>query len=115
MTDIDFCRTIEAYLAYVGRFCGHAFGRQFRQQFADHRGTAELAMLASPSREEYESFVRVVASMTPEEKSSPETLNDLDIQEIARRANVEPALAGLFVNGFVLARKKAGWSGSSSE
>ena len=46
--------SIEAYLEYVGRCRGSDFGRRFRRQFRDSRGTAELAMLAAPSVVEYE-------------------------------------------------------------
>ena len=99
---------IEAYLAYVGSQRGSKYGKQFRSQFRDRRGTAELAMLAAPSEEEYKQFERVVAAMTAEEKEHPEKLSDEQIQEIAARAGGDSGSVGIFLNGYVLARKKAG-------
>lgn len=100
------CETVEAYLAQVGRCRGSAFGQRFRQQFRDMRGTAELAMLASPSDEEYQAFCRVVAAMSEEEKAHPERLDAPAMAELARRAEVQQGTAAIFINGFVLQRKK---------
>jgi len=102
---------IEAYLEYVGRLRHSPFGRRFRRQFRDTRGTAELAMLAAPSEQEYADFRRVVAAMTAAEKAAPETLTDEEIQALAERAGAEPAHAAIFINGYVLQRKKVGHSG----
>ncbi len=97
------CYTVEDYLEYVGCCRNSAFGKRYRDQFRDARGTAELAMLASPSEEEYRQFSRLVRVMTDEEKQHPERLGDADIQALAARANAEPANIGIFLNGYVLA------------
>ena len=100
-------KDIEQYLQFVGRFRGSEFGRQFRNQFRDIRGTAELAMLASPSDEEFDDFRRTVAAMTDEEKARPDSLSDDQIKNIARRAEADIGNVGIFINGYVLARRKA--------
>ncbi len=101
---------IEEYLQYVGRFRRSQFGKQFRSQFRDSRGTAELAMLAAPSEEEYEDFRRAVAAMTAQQKQCPEKLTDEQIGAIAQRSKADRGNVSIFVNGYVLARKKAGTS-----
>jgi hypothetical protein len=98
--------TIEDYLEYVGRFRANAFGKRYRRQFRDSRGTAELAMLAAPSEEEYEEFQRLVDAMTTQEKRQIPTLKDEQIRDLAQRAGVSPANAAIFINGYVLAVKK---------
>ena len=103
MSEIE---SIEAYLEYVGRFCGSGFGRQFRSQFRDSRGTAELAMLAAPSKTEYDDFRRAVASMTDDEKARVETLTGEEIREIANRAGADPGRVSIFINGYVIERQK---------
>jgi signal recognition particle GTPase len=70
------------------------------------RGTAELAMLAAPSEEEYEDFRRAVAVMTDEEKAHPEELSDEEIREIAQRCGAASGNISIFVNGYVLARRQ---------
>ena len=97
---------IEDYLEYVGRFRQNAFGSRFRNQFRDTRGTAELAMLVSPSEEEYRDFQRAVEAMSEKEKSEPEKLTDGQIKDIAERADADCGNVSIFVNGFVLAREK---------
>lgn len=98
---------IEDYLRYVGRFRKSRYGKQFRSQFRDSRGTAELAMLAAPSEEEYEEFERVVAEMSDEEKRCPEALSDEQIGELARRSGADRGNVSIFLNGYVLARRQA--------
>jgi len=73
---MDSFADIEEYLEYLGRFRQSGFGRAFRSQFRDTRGTAELAMLAAPSEEEYDDFRRAIEAMTEKEKSHPEKLTD---------------------------------------
>ena len=97
--------SIEEYLAQVGRGRGDAFGKRYRQQFRDTKGTAELAMLAAPSEEEYEDFRRLVNGMTEQEKQHIELLNVEKIQEIAGRCGVNIGNATIFINGYVLALK----------
>ena len=99
--------SIEQYLEQVGRGRGSDFGRRFRSQFRDTRGSAELAMLAAPSEQEYEEFCKVVAAMTEAEKTRPEELADEQIQEIAGRCAVDSGNAGIFINGYILARKQS--------
>ena len=100
-------KNIEQYLQFVGRFRGNEFGRQFRNQFRDIRGTAELAMLASPSDEEFDDFRRTVEAMTDEEKVRPDILSDDQIKNIACRAEADTGNASIFINGYVLVRRKA--------
>lgn len=99
---------IEEYLQHVGRFRRSSFGKQFRSQFRDSRGTAELAMLAAPTEEEYDDFRRAVAAMTEQEKQCPEKLSDEQIGAIAQQSNADRGNVSIFINGYVLARRKAG-------
>ncbi len=98
---------IEDYLEMVGRFRQNKFGKQFRSQFVNTRGTSELAMLTSPSEDEYQQFVRIVKVMTESEKLEPELLTDEMIKDIAQSADAESANASIFINGFVLHCKRA--------
>ena len=91
----------------MGRGRGDAFGKRYRSQFRDRRGTAELAMLAAPSEEEFEDFHRAVEVMTEAEKEGAEQLDDEQIREIAQRAKADTANVSIFINGYVLALKKA--------
>ena len=107
----DSFNDITEYLDYVGRFCRSKFGKRFRSQFADTKGTAELAMLAAPSEAEYEDFRRAVAAMTQEQKAHPEKLDDRQIKDIATKAQADCGNVSIFINGFILARKKANSAG----
>ncbi len=98
---------IEDYLEYVGRFRNSAFGQRYRSQFRDLSGTAELAMLKSPSKDEYEDFCRAVNMMTLEEKLNPEKLSDEQIHDIAERADADCGNISIFINGFILARRES--------
>ena len=98
--------SIEEYLEYVGRGRGDAFGRRYRSQFRDTRGTAELAMLAAPTEAEYKDFSRAVAAMSAEEKAHPENLSDEEIRAMAARCGAEAGNVSIFVNGYVLSRKQ---------
>ncbi len=100
------CFTIEMYLQQVGQCRKSQFGKQFRSQFRDARGTAELAMLASPSEDEFNDFCQAVRSMTDEEKVNIELLTDEVIAEIAQRANADYANISIFFNGYILEKKK---------
>ncbi len=99
--------SIEEYLEFVGRGRGDAFGKRYRTQFCDRRGTAELAMLAAPSEEEYEDFRCAVEVMTEAEKADVEQLRDEQIRDIAERAQADTANVSIFINGYVLAKKKS--------
>ena len=77
-----------------------------RQQFADHQGKSELAMLAAPTAEELGQLKRAVAIMTPREKAEVAGLSDEQIQQIAADARMDPANLAIFINGFVLKCKR---------
>ena len=99
--------SIEHYLETVGQCRNDGFGLRFRNQFRDSKGSAELGMLAAPSEDEYQEMRRVAAVMTTAEKDWPEGLSDEDIRAIASRCEADSGRAAIFLNGYVLARKKA--------
>ena len=94
------------YLQKLSDFVGSDYGRQFRNQFKDSRGSSELAMLAAPSKEEYEELKRAVAIMTADEKANAAELNDEQVARIAEDANVDAAKFAIFINGFALESRK---------
>jgi len=94
--------TIEDYLNSLETFVDDAYGRQIRQQFQSIDGKSELAMLQSPSRQEYEQLARAVAIMTETEKENAASLNDEQIERIAEDANADKAILAIFINGFAL-------------
>ncbi len=98
--------TIEDYLKSLERFADDAYGRRIRSQFATCDGKSELAMLAAPTREEYEQCCRLAAMMTAYEKANAERLSDEQVSRIADEAGVDPALAAIFVNGYALQKLK---------
>jgi hypothetical protein len=94
------------YLQKLSAFVGSDYGRQFRNQFKDSRGSSELAMLAAPSKEEYEELKRAVAIMTADEKANAAELNDEQVARIAEDAKVDAAKFAIFINGFALESRK---------
>ena len=96
---------IEDYLKSLEPFIDDAYGRQIRKQFQSIDGKSELAMLSSPSRDEYEQLSRAVAIMTAAEKEISASLSDEQVERIAEDANVDKALLAIFVNGFALKTK----------
>ena len=98
--------TIEQYLDRMAGFADHDYGRLVRGSFADDDGSAELAMLASPTADEVGQLRRAVAIMTSREKADPAGLTDGQIEKIARDACVDPAVLAIFVNGYVLECKR---------
>jgi signal recognition particle GTPase len=82
------------------------YGRQIRRQFADIKGSSELAMLQSPSTEELDQLKKAVAIMTPNERQAPQNLTDEQIQKIADDAGIDAALFAIFINGYALACKR---------
>ncbi len=98
--------TLEEYLDKVATFADHGYGQMMRQQFSDHRGSAELGLLVCPSREELEELKRAVAIMTPQEKAEANRLNDEQIQRIATDAQVDPGNFAIFINGYALHVKR---------
>ena len=99
--------SLEQYLEQVGRQRESRFGKRFRAQFRDVRGTSELAMLAAPDEKEYEDFCCAVSVMSRQEKSHPEMLGDQQIQAIADRAGADAGNVAIFLNGYVLEKSKA--------
>jgi len=96
---------IEDYLEDVGRCRDNTFGQRFRSQFRDTRGSAELAMLASPNEQEYRDFCETVKVMTEVEKKNAEKLTDEQITDISRRAQADQGNVNIFFNGFALELK----------
>jgi hypothetical protein len=97
--------TIEEYLKSLEAFVDNAYGRQIRQQFQGIDGKSELAMLQSPSRDEYEQLCRAVAIMTATEKKTADTLTDEQVERIAEDAAVDKALLAMFINGYAIKKK----------
>lgn len=98
--------TLEEYLEKIAKFTDNEYGRLVRQQFTDIKGTAELAMLASPTAEELEQLKKAVAIMTKEEKQNPCNLSDEQIQSIASEAGIDAGNLAIFINGYCLQRKR---------
>ena len=94
--------TIEEYLKSLEPFVDDAYGRQIRSQFQTIDGKSELAMLSSPSRDEYAQLARAVAIMTGDEKNEAASLTDEQVERIAEDAKVDKALLAIFFNGFAL-------------
>ncbi len=97
--------TIDEFLQNIGRFVDEPFGRQLRKQFADRRGSSELAVLQSPSKDEYQQLVRLVGIMTPQEKADAARLTDEQVRKLAADAKADPALAAIFFNAYALKNK----------
>jgi hypothetical protein len=98
--------SIDEYLQRLSRFVDDPYGRQFRRQFADDRGNSELAMLQSPSRDEWKQMERAVAIMTAAEKNAAERLSDQQVRRIADEAGIDPAVAAIFFNGYAIERNR---------
>ena len=94
--------TIEQYFKKLSRFAGSEYGRMIREQFADIKGSSELAMLAAPSAEELEQLKKAVAIMTPAEKLNADRLTDEQVQKLAADAKIDPANLAIFFNGYAL-------------
>jgi signal recognition particle GTPase len=94
--------TIEEYLKSLEAFVDDAYGRQIRQQFQGIDGKSELAMLQSPTQDEYEQLRRAVAVMTATEKENAAVLTDEQVGRIAEDAGVDKALLAIFINGYAL-------------
>jgi len=93
-------------LQKLSAFVGSDYGRQFRNQFKDNAGSSELAMLAAPSKKEYEELKRAVAIMTVDEKDNAAKLTDEQVAKIAEDAAVDSAKFAIFINGFALECRK---------
>ena len=99
--------TIDQYLKKVGKFVNSDYGMMVRSQFCDNQGDSELAMLVSPSKEEFEQLKTAVAIMTEDEKSHAVNLTDEQVAKIAGDAQIDPANLAIFINGYAL-RCRAG-------
>ncbi len=97
--------SIDEYLKTMERFIDDPYGRQIRNRFAASDGRSELAVLQSPSRQEYEQVRRAVAIMTPAEKENAADLDERQIKKIAEDAAADPALLAIFLNGYSLKQK----------
>ena len=97
--------TIEGYLQSLEAFVDNAYGQQIRQQFQTIDGKSELAMLSSPTRDEYDQLSRAVAIMTGAEKDEAASLTDEQVERIAEDAKVDKAILAIFFNGFALKLK----------
>lgn len=91
----------------IGSKVEDQYGKYFRSRFKDSRGTSELAMLASPSRDEFEQLKRAVAIMTPSEKASAGSLSDEQVRKIAEDARVDQGILAIFLNGYALELKNS--------
>ena len=98
---------MDAYVEKLGRFADDEYGRQFRQQFEDNRGSSELGMLQSPSGDELAQIRKAVAIMTPSEKGGAAEMGDEQIHRIADDAGVDRGVFAIFVNGYALECRKA--------
>ncbi|MCK4888117.1 MAG: hypothetical protein KAS96_12070 [Planctomycetes bacterium] len=94
--------TIDQYLKKVGKFVNSDYGRMVRSQFCDNQGDSELAMLVSPSKEEFDQLKTAVAIMTEDEKKNAAELADEQVAKIAEDAHVDPANLAIFFNGYAL-------------
>jgi len=98
--------TIEAYLQTLARFVDDPYARRIRSQFAATDGKSELAMLAAPTRDEFEQCRRLVAIMTANEKQNAERLGDQQVARLADEAHVDKAIAAIFINGYAIQKSK---------
>jgi hypothetical protein len=100
--------TIEEYLRSLEPFIDDPYARRMRWQMQMGRpdGKSELAMLASPSRDEYEQMARAVAIMTPTERQNAERLTDEQVERIAVDAKADKAIVAIFLNGYAIKKSK---------
>ena len=100
--------SIESYLLKLSAFIDDQYGKIIREQFSDSRGSSELAMLQTPSRDEYEQLAKAVAIMTPAEKEHAENLTDEQIRRIADDTKIDVGIFAIFINGYALECRKRG-------
>ena len=98
--------TLDEYLMSLERFVDDPYGRRMRSQFQTADGKSELAMLAAPTRDEFEQCRRLVAIMTANEKADAAHLTDEQVAELSDEANVDKAIAAIFVNGYAIKKLK---------
>lgn len=98
--------SLEKYLEMIAQSVDNPRGLRIRTNFADNLGQSELAMLSSPTNDELQQLKRAVAIMTPGEKQNAENLTDQQIRTIAADARIDPANLAIFINGYILAKRK---------
>ncbi len=98
--------TLEEYLEKISNFADNDYGQMVRKQFADIKGSAELAMLASPTGDELAQLKKAIAILTKAEKENASELTDKQIQTIAADAGIDPANFAIFINGYALHCKR---------
>jgi hypothetical protein len=98
--------SLDMYLEKLEQFVDDEYGQRIRQNFADDRGSSELAMLETPSSDELEQLKKAVAIMTPTEKSAIETLADEQVIKIAEDAGINTGTFAIFLNGYILECKR---------
>jgi hypothetical protein len=98
--------SLTEFLEKVSQKANDNFGKQVRSFFADNKGSAELAMLASPTDSEVEQLKRAVAIMTESEKKNADTLSDEQVNKIADDAKIDAAVFAIFINGYALQCKR---------
>ncbi len=98
---------MDAYVEKLSRFADDEYGRQFRRQFEDTRGSSELGMLQSPSGDELAQIRKAVAIMTQAEKRNAADLADEQIQRIADDAGIDRGLFAIFIIGYALECRQA--------
>ena len=98
--------SLTEFLEKIAQKTDDNFGKQFRGFFADNKGSAELAMLASPSKNEIEQLRKAVAIMTENESKNADDLTDEQVKKIAQDAKIDPALLAIFINGYALNCKR---------
>lgn len=94
------------FLEKVSQKANDSFGKQVRCFFADNKGSAELAMLASPTSGEVEQLKKAVAIMTESEKKNADTLSDEQVKKIADDAKIDAGVFAIFINGYALQCKR---------
>jgi hypothetical protein len=98
--------SLEQYLKQLADFADSEYGKMIRSNFADIKGSAELAMLAAPTAAELTQLEKAVAIMTPNEKDAPEDLTDEQVQKIASDADIDTGMLAIFINGYALHCRK---------
>jgi len=98
--------SINKFLEKIEQFVDNDYGRTVRTQFKDNAGSSELAMLASPKKDEIEQITKALAVMTKNEKDNAETLSDRQVRKIAEDAGIDPAVFAIFINGYALHCKR---------
>jgi hypothetical protein len=99
--------TLQQYLEKIAQKTDDSFGKQYRGFFADNKGSSELAMLASPSKDELRQLKIAVAIMTEDEKQNADKLTDEQVRKIAKDANIDSGIFAIFINGYALFLKNA--------